>query len=169
MTVTVPEGISYDGMVRVQWIPTIAAIAAPTVAEVTAALAVGLECYIPDGGLTTGATTSVRESGRLCMTVVARTPGSTTYSLTLKYVFDQQNNVTDNDAYTTLKPGTSGYIAIFWGKDATETLAAADVADVYKVECGPQVKDNPTRNGEQTVTQEFFVAEFHADAVVAAA
>jgi hypothetical protein len=168
MSLTIPEAVPYDGYVHVQWIPAIVDPTEPILAEVNAATAFAVECYLPDGGLTTGATTNVRDAGRLCMKVVSRIKGASSYTLTLQYVADQQGNITDNTPFDTFAEDAAGFMGIFYGLDVDNAIVAGDVMNLYQGVWGPQNWSNPTRNGDQTITQEFIVSNYWPNVAVLA-
>ena len=60
-------------------------------------------------------------------------------------------------AYETLPTGTTGFLAVGWGKDAMEPWAVGDVVDIYPVKMGPRVKQPPEANTKLKVSQKPFV------------
>lgn len=167
-----PSGVPADGMVVAAFTPTIADIAAPTAAEWNGAGAINASCYIT--ALETTGDAQVIEDRRLCSKQTFEDFSTVTRTLTITYVYDPQNAGGDDNAlYEALAEGTLGYFGLFWGLDADEgdaVIATGDVADIYPVKAGPQVKNSPEANSKLTVTQRLFVrGPVELDAAVAGA
>ena len=142
MALIIPPGVDSDGADLVVWVPTLANPAAPTVAELSAASAVSIACYLT-GTFEPTAETETNEDKRYCSSDTSETPGKTTWSITdLEYIGDPQNpESTSNKAATALVEDASGYIVRRMGKDieANPAIVAGDFVEVYSVTLGKQV------------------------------
>lgn len=145
-----------DGAVKVVWVPTIANPDAPTVAEVTAVSAVDLSCYLTSDGWTTGSDEQTVSDDRLCDTQNYERPGSSSRTLSLKYV-ENPGSTTDNKAYTTLTPRTTGFFVVRRGPIYSTALAAGDKVQVWPVQMGIYDWQPPERNSVLRVQQKAFV------------
>jgi hypothetical protein len=155
-----PRSVIADGNAKVSWVPAIADPAAPTLAELNAASAVELSCYLT--GFTPGTDESTITDDRLCAPQVFQRPGSHTDSMSWTYVYQPQAKgttpaVTDNEAQDTLVNHAAGYIVFRWGKDAMTAFASGDVVDVYPAEAGVQRKQAPERNATLKIEQTMYV------------
>lgn len=158
-------GIDHDGNYKVTWVPTIADISGPTVAELGAGI--DLECQITPDGLSREASDESVDTSRLCSTFTTTKMGRTsfTFSVTL-FKLDPGEN---DEAYDTLVKGTRGYMVIRDNLDADTAYAAAQEVEVYPVECGTRSKATPAANEQQKFTIPMGVtAEPDLAAVVAA-
>lgn len=164
-----PAGVVADGMLKVLWVPTIANPGAPTVTELTAAGVVDLSCYLTSDGYTTGGDEQVITDDRLCDTDTYERPGRSTNTLDVIYVYDQQDVMASNEAFTTLKHLTEGHIVSRWGKDFDTAIAAADVVDVMPAQAGKQRKQTPEANSMLKIGQKLFITgPVNEDVAVAA-
>lgn len=145
-----------DGAVKVVWVPTIANPDAPTVAEVTGVSTVDLSCYLTSDGWTTSMDEQTVSDDRLCSTEDFSRPGSSSRSLTVKYV-ENPTSSTDNKAYTTLTPRVNGYFVVRRGPLFSVALAAADKVQVWPVQMGNYYWQSPERNSVLRCQQKAFV------------
>lgn len=180
MTSTVPEYVDAEARVQVWWVPAIADLNAPTVAEITAGVA--LTCYSPDEweGLTVEV--EINEQTRMCMRDNIQSRGRTTRTASdfrLTYLpnpdgtIDPADVTLANKAKAMMTDGTKGNLVIRYGVDVEEQPEpqAGDEVDVQPVECVSQTKNVAAANqgGPLTFTQKFITrAGFTEDAVVAA-
>lgn len=153
----VPPGVSADGSVLVAFVPAIGNPSAPTLAELNAATALNISCYLSTGSFKPGANDETATDERLCSKQVFETLGQTTWTIdNLEYIYDPQNpSSLSNKAYAAMKRGTHGYLVVRWGKDLEEfpEFAAGDVVDVFPVSLGSQVKQPPEKNSKLKVQQ----------------
>lgn len=143
MTVIFPEGVSAQGNVKIQFVPAFVAPAAPKLAEVTAAGALDLSCFLYEGsGMGTTETSKGAAPRRLCSRQTFERFGNSTYSIAdLMYVYDPQGlaNVANNSALAKLAEGTVGFLSYRFGLDSREDeWAIGDWVTSYPVEFGPQ-------------------------------
>jgi len=145
MTVTFPEGVEGEGRVKAAFLPALADIQAPDVAEFAAAIDV--TCYIAGDGFNPGGEQEERQDRRLCSRQVFGSPGSITYTINeITYVYDPQdpeNDGGENEAYSELTPDRTGILAIRFGIDYEIPWAAEQFADFYPVILGAQFKNPP--------------------------
>jgi hypothetical protein len=156
-----------DGNEKVMWVTTIANTSAPTAAELNAGSSVDLSCYLTGDGFNPGLDEGVITDNRLCETETFEQPGRAQRSLSLTYIHNV-NTILLNAAYTSLVPGTAGYIVRRAGKAFDTTFAAADKVEVWPVKAGKRSKLPPEANSVNRVTQKMFVtARVIEDATVA--
>lgn len=175
MTVEIPESVTIKGKVSVTWLPALADISKPTVAELAAGLE--LTCYFPTEWEGVNMEQSSNEQGRMCTADTWTVLGNTKRTATnVQYTAIPQMLGTPgapgNEVYEELRPGKKGFLAIRYGKDAREDKAAGDVFDILGVECGSRQK--PTKGDNESspvvVDQGFSsTGVFEEDAVAVAA
>lgn len=153
---TQPASVPADGNLKVAWVPVIAVTTAPTIAEINAAGSKDFSCYLTAEGL--GLTTEEQSVAdlRLCSRQEFERRGRFKDGMDLGYIYNP-TSAGDNQAYSTMVPGTLGYIVVRWGVAYETAFAAAQVIDVYPVECGIRKKQPPTANTVLTVMQKMFV------------
>src|SRR5919205_2236209 len=78
------EDLGFDGMVKVSFVPAVANLAAPTVAELTAGTS--LESRLVPDGLNTGADTEEIDSSKLDSVSNSAIVGRRTFTVGVKYV-----------------------------------------------------------------------------------
>lgn len=162
------EDMRADGQLKVVYVASIADIENPTVAEVTAGSTVDLSCFLlADGGFDHTVDEETVDNAKLCDVTDYEQPGRFKHQLTITYARKQL--AADDEAYTTLKRGTGGYVVTRWGKPADDALIATDVIDVYTITCGAQQKQAPERNSIAKVQQRLFVSGPVAEDVEVAA
>lgn len=172
MTVVTPDGVQAEGHVKVAFVTTLAAPAAPTAAECTGAT--DLSGYIKGGTFNPTAEQNTGDDRRLATTESFQVLGRVTRGLDdISYVYDPQNTTpSENEAYTDLAEGQTGYLIVRWGLAATAAFAATQKVDVIPVECGAQRKQGPAENDEFArliVTQKLGVTgPAHVDVAIAA-
>lgn len=173
MTVVYPEGIAARGKESVIFVPVIASIAAPTVAELTAAGAVNISCFLL--GFQPNSEQGSTEDRRLCSEQVFETPGDVKVTIdNLQYIYYPQAAAAapENRAYEVMKKDVAGYLVDRRGLNArTAAVAAAQKVDVYQVRLGEQFRTavDPGAEGQKfQITQKAFVTgPYQYDAVVA--
>lgn len=131
-----------DGNTRVSYVPAIANINAPTVAELNAGLQ--LQSLITSDGLVGfEATTAAVDTTSLASTFDTSGIGRDSFSGTMLRLKKQSGT---DAAYTTLQRGVTGYIAI--RRDVTETTAwtAGQAVEVFPIVCGRERNLAPEAN-----------------------
>ena len=145
-----------DGNVKVAFVPTLADPSAPTVTELTAVGVIDLSCYLTADGWTPGLDEQVVSDERLCSTQTFEQPGRSSRTLGIKYV-ENPTSATDNKAYTTLEPGTSGFLVQRRGVAHSGAFAASDKVDVWPGTAGKYDPQPPEANSVLKVAQKWFV------------
>ena len=171
MTTTIPEGVKSNGHVPVYFFPsgTITNITAPTVAQVTGAGVIKLDCYFVEGNPVVNKTSQTTEMRRMCLKKAATKPGAQTYTLQLTGVYDGQNRTpTENQLYNALKEGVEGVIGIAWGHDSDDPLVAGVIADLIKGEVGTVTKNTPVWDEDLTITVDWLGEVWEEDVAVVA-
>lgn len=166
-------GLDARGKGTVLFVPAIAAITAPKVAELTAAAALNMSCILYEFEVTLDQ--AAIEKPKYCSVTMPTRPGTAKYSISdITYDYDPQN-ITSADPYkhyAALAPGTQGYLVDRRGLLPSVAPAAAQIVDVYPVVLGARqrVKIDPTAEGESLrVTQKVFLLSDPAfDAAVSA-
>jgi hypothetical protein len=165
---TMPVSVPSDGTLRIDYVPAIANTAAPTITELTAVGAQELACYITGDGWQPTGEQAVITDQRLCATQDFEQPGRKTKTLTIVYVHNPADP-SNNEAYTTLEEGVTGYLVARYGVPRAQAWAAGDIVDVWPVTAGEPFKNFNGANSVHTATQRMFVTGPVArDAVVAA-
>lgn len=145
-----------DGNVKVVFAPALADPAAPTTAELSGAGVQDLSCYLTADGWTPGLDEQVVSDDRLCDTQTYEAPGRHTRSLSIKYV-DNPTDTANNAAYSTLVPGTKGFLVVRRGVPYGQAFAAGDVVDVWPITAGQYDKQPPEANSTLKTAQKAFV------------
>lgn len=156
MAVTIPPGVSADGMVRVLWVPAILDTTAPSIAELSAIGALDLTCYLTFDGFAPTAADTTYTDDRLCLKVVLEDIGTATWTIdNLTYIWAPQGLVADvsQKAYIALVPGSVGFFVVRLGMDVETPWAAAQKVDIYPVKLGTQVPQPPERNSKLKIKQ----------------
>lgn len=155
-----------DGKTKVAWATTIADITAPTATELTTAKD-WTERLTPDG-LQTDPTTAAVDTGSLASTYDTTRPGRTGYQVQLTFKRGDSTG-TDDEPFTTLKYGVSGFLVIRRGDDYSDAFAAADKVEVYPVTCGEPQHVAPAANTVAKFVSPMFVTKPPATAATVAA
>lgn len=166
-----PVSNEADGNVKVLWTPTCPIVTAPDLsADIGAAGAVDLSNYLTADGYVPGTDETTITDERLSTRQSFGRPGRYSESLTIRYVYRQQEAAgTDNKAFHTLVHLTPGFLMVRWGVDWEDAFAAADIVDVLTVTCGIQKKLPPETNSVLKIEQQIFITNLvaHDVAVVA--
>ncbi|MFG3340530.1 hypothetical protein [Glycomyces sp. NPDC048151] len=134
--------IIVDGTVKVAYVPTIAALAAPTTTEINAGddidgfmTADGLVGFEPE--------TAEVDTTALSSTFDTKRPGRASFSGTMLRIKKQTGTDT---TYTTLVRGVEGYIVVRRYTAASAAWTAADKVAVYPIQCGERRDLAPEAN-----------------------
>lgn len=134
--------IIVDGKTKVWWVPTIANIAAPTVAELNAGIQ--LEHRITADGLVGyEAETADVPTDALNSTFDTKLPGRASYSGTMLRI--KKSTGTDT-IYDTLVRNAAGNVVIRRDIDSNTAWTAADKVEVYPTTCGQTKFLSPEAN-----------------------
>lgn len=158
MTVSFPLGVSARGNGAVWFVPAIADIDAPKIAELNAGI--NLSCAI--SGFAPTSEQGVVNKTRYCSRGTFEVPGTVTNTgPTLEYVYDPQDPESDEyEWFATLAQGTVGYLVNRLGLDFEANPAAGQYVNVYPTQAGVQVPVpiDPTADGDELrISQRFFI------------
>ncbi len=137
-----------DGNLKASWVPTVAAIAAPTVAELNAG--VELETRLTPDGLNIAFTTNMIDNSALNSTYETEQVGRSKVTTTLK--FKAGATGTSDVVRDALTFRAVGYLVVRRGIDSATAWAATQEVEVYPSQCGRPNPDVPAPNAIQTVT-----------------
>lgn len=141
-----------DGNVKCTFVLAVANIAAPTAAELNGG--VDLQTVITKEGLDIKPDQSPVDNTALSSRAETEDAGTTKYEITLTW--KKQQAEADDIAYTTLVPGTLGYLAVRRDRAHETAWAADDPAEIYPVRCGVYGRQPPKLNEPQVVEQKMF-------------
>jgi hypothetical protein len=131
-----------DGNIRVDWVPTIANIAAPTTTELNAGTPLTLK-MTPDGLMGFEPATADVDNSSLASTVDTNRAGRDSYSGTgLKF---KKQTGTDT-IHNLLVKYLTGYVVIRRDSAYSTAWASSDKVEVYPGECGQTKRNSPTKN-----------------------
>lgn len=137
----------FDGMIKVGFVPAIADVDGPTVAELTAG--VDLEGRLTADGLSIGSETAGIDTSKLNSTANSETIGRDTFSVSVTYVRGSDTEATDvQDA---LVRGAAGYLVVRRNIVSTTAWAAAQEVEIYPVIVKRPSPNAPAANALQTV------------------
>lgn len=165
---TQPAAVPADGNQAVWWVPAIAVLSSPTVAELTAGSVIDASCYLTAEGWTPGVDEQVITDDRLCSIATFEQPGRIQHTLQIAYVHNP-DSAADNELYLALTRLTSGLFVSRIGVPYDQTVAAGDIVDIYPAKMGWRAKQPGTANSVLTVQQKpFITGTVYQDAIVAA-
>lgn len=169
MTSPLPTSVPSDGTLRIDFVPTIADLAAPKAAtELGAAGSQALAGYVTGDGFAPSGEQATVTDERIASTQTFEQPGRKSKSLSVTYVHNPDSPA-NNEAYLTLEEGTTGYIVTRYGVPRGQAWAVGDIVDVWPVTAGEPMKNWNGANSVHTATQRLFVTgDVVIDAVVAA-
>lgn len=152
----IPTAASADGTIGVWWVDALANPSAPSAAAINSG--VKLHCYLTPDGWNAGLDEQARTSSRLCSVQDFEGKGRHKRTLNLKYVENPQVPL-DNLAYTTMVPGTGGFLVERRGieVEVDETVAAGDVLNVWPAQPGEYQPQPPEANSDLKQMQNMFV------------
>ncbi|RRQ81563.1 hypothetical protein [Streptomyces griseofuscus] len=131
-----------DGNTKVAFATSISNINAPTAAELTAATD-WTQRLTPDG-LKTDPSTADVDTSSLASTFTTNQPGRRSY--TVELTFKRGSTPTDDNPYTTLTYGATGYLVVRRGVAYTTAFATGDRVEVYPVAAGEPQNVAPAAN-----------------------
>ena len=137
-----------DGQVKVSFVPTIANIAAPTVAELTAGTS--LESRLTPDGLNITFDDSMIDNSALNSDYSTEAVGRSKVSVELKYKAQEVGST--DPVKTALAHLAEGFLVVRRGVVSSQAFAAADSVEVYPAQCGRPNPSTPAPNTIQTVT-----------------
>ena len=131
-----------DGNTKVAFAATIANINAPTVAELTAAS--DWTTRLTPDGLKTDPSTADVDTSSLASTFTTNQPGRRSY--TVELTFKRGSTPTEDNPFTTLVYGATGYIVVRRGVPYTTAFATGDHVEVYPFAAGEPQNIAPAAN-----------------------
>lgn len=143
-----PPAVDQTGHLTIWWVPTIADVLAPTVAEIGAGSRL-THSFTPDGWGLTG-TQEKTPDPRLTKRQILETLGATSKSLTLKYV----DSSTSGSAAVVLEEGLIGFFVERRNVAQTELAETADLVRVLPATLGEQIPGPADGSGKFLYMQE---------------
>jgi hypothetical protein len=131
-----------DGNTKVVWVPSIANIAAPTTSELNGGN--DWTTRLTPDGLKTDPTTADVATSSLGSTFDTNVPGRRSY--VCEITFKRGSTPTEDQPYTTLVYGTTGYLVIRRGTAFATAFATGDKVEVYPVAAGEPQNIAPAAN-----------------------
>jgi hypothetical protein len=151
-----------DGNVKVSWLPSVANIHAPTVAELTAGTS--LEQFITPTGYKNKPGTSPVVTSALASTFDTDAAGRRQFALSLELM---RQTPTD-PVYALLTYKAAGFLAVRRTAAVTAAWASTQSVEIYPVQCGQREQNDPAPNEVQKYTVPLFLtADPDDNAVVA--
>lgn len=149
MTAVFPDGVSTLGNETVWWVPS---IANPATGVRLAELTAGVKIQTAIRGFNPQGTQNSSQDVRLSTKELLENPGRNQVTIDpIEIVYDPQDpdNATKYKAYTSLVPGSSGFIVDRRGLDSEAAAAATQVVDIYTAKLGARnrVSVDPTQDG----------------------
>jgi hypothetical protein len=141
--------LGFDGMIKVSWVPTIANIASPTTAELTAGTP--LEGALVADGLTISADTAEVDNSKMNSTANSAIVGRGTWTLGVKYIRGDAANTYAVAVETALAPKANGYLVVRRDIVSSTAWTAAQKVEVYPAQVGYANPDSPAANTLQAV------------------
>lgn len=143
-----------DGNIKVTWVPTIADISNPTVAELTGAGAVDLEWLITKDGLALKPDTAAVDNTALASTEETTDKGMSSQDNQLTY--KRKDTPAADTAYNTLTEGAVGNLVVRRTLPVATAYAIGQDVEVYPSRCGRPMLEQPEKNAVQKVTVKLF-------------
>jgi|SRR2546430_1619240 len=131
-----------DGNTKVSWVGSIANINAPTATELNGGSDWTLR-ITPDG-LKADPSTADVDTSSLGSTFTTNQPGRRSY--TVELTFKRGSTTIEDQPYTTLVYGASGYLVVRRGTAFATAYATADKVEVYPVTAGEAQNIAPAAN-----------------------
>jgi len=152
MPVTIPAGVKAEGNLKVAYVPTIASVTAPTVAEVTAAGALDISFFLTAGNFKPSGEQARGDDRRVGSKQTFETLGREKSTIDdIIYIADPQAAAATpgNKAMELFQPNVAGFFVVRYGIDAeTVDFVAAQKVDVWPIIFGAQNKSQLAENDE---------------------
>ena len=171
-TPNLPPSIPVDGNLLVLWVPAIADVDNPSLAELTAPSVKDITCYLNDSKAGVSKDQGTIPDRRMCMTTALQVPGQGTATADdITYIYDPQADDADpmNVAFDTLPEGSSGHYFVRRGLPYTTELAAGQSGEVQSVRNGVRWDSSNATEDFSKMTQKRFLSNFVEKATVKAA
>ena len=147
----------HEGNTKVSFVPTIADLSAPTVAELTAGT--DLSTLLTKDGLSTPDSQNMVDSSTLADTFDAQRVGSWGGSISLTGFRDSES--ANDDLWDLAVYGTEGNIVVRRGLPYSDAWAAAQNVEVYPIEFHEPVMNATAANEEARFTVACAVTDQH--------
>lgn len=136
----------HEGMTKVSWVPTIADVSAPTVAELTAGT--DITTLLTKDGLNISLSQNTVDNSSLAETFDAQVVGSWGGSVSLTF---KRDGATDT-AWDLFTYGETGYVVVRRGEAYDGAFAASDKLEVYPAQAGEPIPNATAANQQATAT-----------------
>lgn len=123
-----------DGNTKATFVPSVAVLSAPTVAELTDASVVDCEEYITADGLGISIEQGAVEGDTLASTQTYQGPGRTQAQIELTFFRDTETS--GDRMWSVMTNGTQGYFVVRRGLSYETAYAAGQKIAIYTVTCG---------------------------------
>lgn len=157
-----------DGNIKTVLVPTVADLAAPTVAILNGVTAIDISCYLTPGGFALTVDQATITDERECDTITRGAAGRKTPALTITGIDNTNAAATDNDLAESLEEGSTWVAVRRRGKPFDEDFAATDVVTVTEFTVGVRGEVPAEANSVLRSTWSTFINGFEPNAVVAA-
>ena len=147
--------LTYDGMMRVAFVPTIANIAAPTVAELGAGI--DLTPRLAPDGLSRSADTGSVDTTKMNSTANTQKAGRRSFTASVTYVRGTDEPATEVEEALTYR--AAGFLVIRSNVTWETPWTAAQVVEVYPVEVGEANPGAPGPDTQQSVEVPLLVTD----------
>lgn len=141
-----------DGNVKVTYVITLSSITAPTAAQLNAG--VDLQTVLTKEGLDIAPEQTAVDNTNLSSTSETERAGTTKYTINL--TVKRQTVALADIGYNTLVEGQDGFLCIRRNLPHDTVWAAAQLCEVYPVQCGVQKDQPPKLNEPQTFMSQLF-------------
>lgn len=156
-----------DGNTKATFVPNIASISAPTVAELTDAGVVALENTVTDDGLNISFDEGTIAGNVLASTQDFESPGRSKASIELTYYRDSSAGA--DRMWSVMTRGTAGFLVVRRGVAAATAYAASQKVEVYEVTCGERKPLAPERESYEKVNLKLYASgTYSVESTVAA-
>lgn len=143
-----------DGNVKATWVPSIADISAPTVAELTGGSAVDLEWVITADGLDVKGDTASVDNTALASTSETEDTGRIKRDLSL--TVKRKDNTSEDVGWATLTYKALGNLVLRRTLPVDTAYAAGQEVEVHPVRCGEPIMMAPEKNSVQKFNVKLF-------------
>lgn len=145
--------LSFDGLMRVHFVPTIANIAAPTAVEVTAGT--DLTPRLTPDGLNVGTDTNSIDNTKMSSTANSAKAGRRTFTVSVTYT--RGTAAPELAVETALVYRATGYLVVRRDTAYATAFAAGQKVEVYPVELGEANPTSPAPDTLQNVEVPMYV------------
>lgn len=157
-----------DGNIKTVLVPSVANLAAPTVAEATAVTAIDISCYLTPGGYALTIDQATITDERECDTITRGAPGRKTPALTITGIDNTNSAVEDNDLAEALVEGSTWVAIRRRGKAHDDPFVATDKVSVAEFTVGVRSEVAAEANSVLRSVWATFINGFEPDAAIVA-